>query len=168
MKFSKFIALALAVCMMLVMAVSCNNSGNNTTSTSGEPAGTKDPSESTSEAAKFLSTILIVAKYTAEDGTKVDEILVDEEDIVYNGIKPLDALTMFDLISVYCEDNEIPCTLDNDGHLESITGESGTVYTVANGGYIWSYQIDGKDATDYDAVLTSGVVINVTFTTYTG
>ena len=153
MKYLKYLALFLALLMVLTFTVACN-SGDDTegeTSADGTGASTEAP---------FVVTLSIIA--LDEEGEEVD--VLEEEEAQYNGLKATNALTVFDIIEDYCMDNEIEYTAETDdsGYTRII---SIAEYSIADGGYMWTIQLDGKKLTDYDKVIPSGAEIVVTMVT---
>lgn len=146
MKFTKLIALLSLLAILLTFGVACNSEGEGDETTTGAPAGSTEP--------PFVVTLTIIVPDENGDATK----LVNEEEAQYNGLKPTNELTMFDIVEDYCSDNDLACTLDSQtGRLESI-GE----YTIVNGGFQWKYELNGEDLKDYDLVIANGSEIVVT------
>ena len=152
MKFLKIIALMMALTMFLALGVACN-SGEGDETTKPEGDGTTAGDGATTEA-PFVTELTIIG--LDENGDEV--YVVEKEEAQYNGLKPTAELTMFDVISDYCSDNDIECVLDDaTGRLLSVD-----VYTTAEGGYIWSYELNGKQITDdYNRVIENGAEIVV-------
>ena len=149
MKILKLVALFMALSMLLAFGVACNSDEGEGT-TEGAQSGDNG---NQSEAPAFIVELTVIV--LDADGKEVT--LIDKEDAQYNGLKPTNELTMFDIISDYCFDNDIECVLDEQtGRLQSI-GE----YTVANGGYRWVYELNGDDLKDYDLVIENGAEIVV-------
>ena len=145
MKFLKLIALMMALTMLLAFGVACD---------SGEGAETTGNETTDTQAPPFITSIVV----TAVDAEGKEVELIDEEKATYNGLKATDALTIFDIVSDYCADNDIECTLDETtGRFISIGG-----YTIAEGGFVWKYEVNGKALTDYDVVVANGAEIVVT------
>ena len=95
MKFSKLLAVILAVCLLGTMMIACNNGGDGE-ETSGEAAS-----------AVTISVTLIVKNGTAE---------VDNEAVSYTGTNP----TLGEIIGNYCAANEYPEAFDEQGLLATI------------------------------------------------
>ena len=154
MKFLKLIALCLSLLMLLSFAVACDKGG------SGDGEGSESGSGDVTTDAPFLTSIKVTA--LDEEGEEVD--LIDEEDVAYNGDVATDALTIFEIIADYCFLMDIECTLDEDtGRFVSIGG-----YSIAEGGVVWSYEVDGAPLTDYDATVANGAEIVVTMVVHEG
>ncbi len=148
MKFLKLIALFLSLLMLFSFAVACDKGGDGdgTEDGSGSGDGTTAPS--------FLTTIKVTA--LDEAGEEVD--LIDEDNVAYNGDVAFDALTLFEIVADYCYFADIECTLDADtGRFVSIGG-----YSIAEGGVVWTYEVNGESLTDYDVVIENGSEIVVT------
>ena len=155
MKFLKLIALMMVLAMVLTFGVACNSGdGAETTGGSGD-AGTTAGGDGATTEAPFVTELTIIG--LDDKGEKV--YLIEKEDAQYNGLKPTTELTMFDVISDYCADNDVECVLDSDtGRLISVD-----VYTTAEGGYVWSYELNGEKITDdYNRIIASGAEIVVT------
>lgn len=148
MKFMKLIALLTALLMVFAFAVSCDKGDG------GKDDGSESGSSDATTAAPFLTTI----KVTALDEDGEDVTVIDEEDVEYNGTQAVTALTIFEIVSDYCYFSEIECTLDEDtGRFVSIGG-----YSIAEGGLMWTYNVNGEDLTDYDVAVPNGAEIVVT------
>lgn len=145
MKYLKYLALFLALAMFLTLGVACN---------SGDEGGeTTAPPDGATTAAPFIVELTITA--IDENGEKVE--ILDEEEVQYNGLKPTTELTVFDIVEDYCADNDVEYTPNADGRVESIGG-----YSVAEGGFQWTYSVNGKKLTEYDVAIANGSTITVT------
>lgn len=155
MKFLKLIALLTALVLMLSFAVACDSGdegGGDAETTAGQGGGDEEGDGTT--AASFITSIKVVA--LDEAGKEVT--VIDEEEVLYNGLKAHSELTIFEIVSDYCSDNDIACVLDEDtGRLVSIDE-----YSVEEGGFIWTYEVDGKALSDYDAAIANGAEIVIT------
>lgn len=151
MKFLKLIALLTALMMMLSFAVACDSGeGGGDAETTADQGGGDEEGDGTT-AASFITSIKVVA--LDEEGEEVT--VIDEEEALYNGLLAHDALTIFEIVSDYCSDNDIDCVLDDDtGRLVSI-GE----YSVEEGGVMWTYEVNGTALTDYDGFIANGAEI---------
>ena len=145
MKFTKLIALLSLLAILLTFGVACNSEGEGGETTTGAPAGSTEP--------PFVVTLTIIVPDENGDATK----LVNEEEAQYNGLKPTNELTMFDIVEDYCADNDVEYTPNADGRVESIGG-----YSVAEGGFQWTYSVNGKKLTEYDVAIANGSTITVT------
>lgn len=149
MKFLKVIALLMALTMMLAFTVACDSEGNGDESTSSESTDTQAP--------PFVTSILVIAL----DAEGEEVTVIEEEEATYNGLKTTDSLTIFDIVTDYCFDNEIAYTLDEDtGRFVSI-GD----YSVAEGGAMWSYEVNEKALSDYDVAVANNSEIVIKMVT---
>ena len=148
MKFLKLIALLTALLMILAFAVSCDKGEG------GKDNGSESGSSDVTTAAPFLTTI----KVTALDENGENVTIIDEEDVEYNGTQAFDSLTIFEIVADYCFLSDIECTLDEDtGRFVSIDGHS-----IAEGGVMWTYKLNGEELSDYDVIVPNGAEIVVT------
>ena len=145
MKYLKYLALFLALTMFLTLGVACGEGNSNAPETTAGDGGTT--------AAPFVVKLTITA--LDEDGEEVE--IFEKEDAQYNGLKPTTELTIFDIVEDYCADNDVECTLNADGRLESVGG-----YSVAEGGFQWTYKVDGKKLQEYDVAIANGAKIEIT------
>ena len=148
MKFLKLIALMTALLMILTVAVSCDKGEG------GAPESSESGSSDASTAAPFLTSIKVIA--LDEDGEEVT--VIDEEDVEYNGMVATNALTIFEIVADYCFLTDVECELDEDtGRFVTIDG-----YSIAEGGVVWTYELNGEPLTDYDVFVPNGAEIVVT------
>ena len=141
MKFLKPIALSLVLCMILMVAVACGkpDGGAETTVASGDTTAAPET---------FMTSIKVIA--LDENGDEV--VVLEDEEAVYNGLKPITELTASDIVADYCADNEIAYTLsDVTGRLATVDG-----YPLKETGYIWSYIVNEETLSDYDTVVANG------------
>lgn len=151
MKFLKTLALIMALTMLLAFGVACD---------SGD-----DPEESTTESTGGESSstepFVVSLKLTVPDENGDALVLIDENEVTYNGLKATNALTIADIVADYCEDNDLEYTLsDTTGRLESVSG-----HTVAEGGYQWKYKVNGTSLSEFDNAIANGSEIVITLET---
>ena len=145
MKFTKILALLLALTMLFAFTVACD---------SGDKDAETSAAETTTQAPPFISSILVIAL----DAEGEEVTVIEEEEATYNGLKASNALNIFDIVTDYCFDNDITYTLDQEtGRFVEIGG-----YSVAEGGVMWTYSVNDKVLSDYDGIIANNSEIVIT------